>query len=639
MALEFSKRHKIRTYPPNMLPHYQHLSHLLLRGVLLVTGGASLLFGLLFLGLYRNQLVQERAEISLQLNRVLQVTLENAMLKRDIPGLRDIFERTGKLEGIRDVLLLTERGEVRFATDPAKLGLSLPRLAATASQGQAISRFEQLESGSEVLRSINPVANRAECVSCHGSTIEHPINGILIIDYDAAPIRDSAFRSATLLMLAGTAVLALTLLTLWLLLRRHVITPLSELETATRALAAGNLQVRAAIVDDNEIGRAAAHFNTMAERLGQQIALAEAQQQYLQNLLDSLPDGVRVIRAKDMRVILANRAFCRQLGKPLHTMLNQPCYQHSHARTSPCVPSLVNCPLVELKQVGDTLRANHHHQREDGSLFHAEVHSTLVEIDVEGKCERYVVESVRDLGQTARISHEQRMSELGVLAAGIAHEIHNPLASVRLGVQGLQREIRENRSTPAQILAYMALIDQEIDSCISVTRRLLLLARPPNNSLNLVELGAVLVDTMHLLEYDAETRGVLQNYQLPETELRVLADDAEVRMILLNLFQNAHHAMPNGGTLTVRIMADNDWAVIEVADTGIGMSPQQVEYIFDPFYSRRGDGVVGTGLGLTIVKGFIEHMGGAISVESEPGHGSRFCIRLPLADAMMENGA
>ena len=92
-----------------MYPRTHHLSHLLLRGVLLVTGGASVLLGLLFLGLYRNQLVHERAEVSLQLNRMLQVTWENAMLKRDIDGLRDIVGKIGKLKGIRDVLLLASQ--------------------------------------------------------------------------------------------------------------------------------------------------------------------------------------------------------------------------------------------------------------------------------------------------------------------------------------------------------------------------------------------------------------------------------------------------------------------------------------------------------------------------------------------------
>ena len=620
-----------------MYPRLQHLSHQLLRGVLLVTGGALFLLGLLFLGLYRNQLMDERAESSLQLNRMLQVTWENAMLKRDIDGLRDIVDNIGKLKGIRDVWLLSADGEVRFASDPTKLGRQMPALAAAVTEGVPVSRFENLDSGSEVLRSINPVPNRTACAACHGTVTEYPVNGIMIIDYDAAPIRASANRSALLFMLAGTAVLGLTLLTLWLMLRRHVLTPLSELDAATRALTAGDLNVRVHVDEENEIGRTAGHFNAMAVRLGRQIALAESRQRYLNNILDGLPDGVRVIRTDDMRVVLANQAFCRQLGKPLETILSQPCYRHSHGREHPCVATLVTCPLAELKEIGDTVRANHHHQREDGSLFHAEVHAALVEIDSGETRERYVVESVRDLCQTARVSHQQRMSELGMLAAGIAHEIHNPLASVRLGVQGLKREISQARATPEQIFDYMTLIDQEVDNCIAVTRRLLLLARPPAKQLQLVELGTVLMDTLHLLEFDAENRGIRQQFELPDAQLRVFADDAEVRMIFLNLFQNAHHAMPDGGTLTTRIVDDGGWAAIDIMDTGIGMSPEQVEYIFDPFFSRRADGVVGTGLGLTIVKEFLERMGGEISLDSAPGKGTCFHIRLALAEAQLDN--
>ncbi len=595
--------------------------------------------GLLFLGLYRNQLLQERSEISLQLNRMLQVTWENAMLKRDIDGLRDIVAKIGEFKGVRDVLLLSSSGEVRFASDLGKLGRWMPEAVHATRDGLPANRFERMESGSEVLRSINPIPNRVACEPCHGDATTHPVNGIMIIDYDAASIRDSAFRGAALFTLAGAVVLALTLSTLWLLLRRHVIVPLSKLDAATCALTAGDLNVRAAVADGTEIGRAAANFNAMAERLGQQIALAESQQLYLQSLLDSLPDGVRVIRTADMQVVLANSAFCRQLGKPLESILGQPCYRHSHGREQPCVAMMISCPLAELRDVGDTLRANHHHQREDGSLFHAEIHAALVEIEADAGIERYVVESVRDIGQTARVSHEQRLSELGMLAAGIAHEIHNPLASVRLGVQGLKRELRDGRITPEQIADYMTLIDQEIDNCIAVTRRLLLLARPPANCLQLVELGNALVDTLRLLKYDAQTRGIRQTYQLPDTQLRVLADDAEVRMIFLNLFQNAHHAMPDGGILSVRITEADGWALLDVADTGIGMAPEQVEFIFDPFYSRRADGVGGTGLGLTIVKDFVERMGGGISVESTLGKGSCFHIRLALAEAVLEGSA
>jgi signal transduction histidine kinase len=616
----------------------RYLSHRLLRGVLLVAGGASLVLGVLFLGLYRDQLIRERAEVSMQINRMLQVTWENAMLKRDVDGLRDIVATLGGMNGIRDVLILAPAGEVRFASDSEKLGRLLPEIAKATSLGKPITRFET-SGGSEVLRSINPVPNRKACTYCHGPVDINPINGVLVIDYDAAPIRQSAMHSAILLMLAGTAVIALTLLTLWLLLRRHVVVPLADLDATTRAFAAGDLTVRAQAADNDEIGRAAESFNAMARRLSTQISLAEAQQAFLQTLLDGLPDGVRLIRVADKQVVLANHTFCQQVGQSAEVILQRTCYQYGYGRTEPCVPTLIVCPLVELKEVGGSLKASHYLKRPDGSVFHAEVHAVLVEFDGEHGSERYIVESIRDLGQMSQISHEQRLSELGLLAAGIAHEIHNPLGSVRLGVQGLVRELHAGHITQDQIVEYMHLIDQEIDKCIAVTRRMLLLSRPPASSLQLVVVNDALTDTLKLLEFDAQTHGITQRFEVPEQPLRLLTDEADIRMIFLNLIQNAHHAMATGGTLVARLFAADGHAVIEISDSGTGIPDGLLARIFDPFFSRRADGVAGTGLGLTIVKNFVERMGGTISVDSTVGKGTLFRIRLPLVETTLENGA
>ena len=614
----------------------RYLSHRLLRGVLLVAGGASLVLGVLFLGLYRDQLIHERAEVSMQLNRMLQVTWENAMLKRDVDGLRDIVAKLGGLNGIRDVVILSPAGEVRFASNPDKIGILLPEIAQATSAGKPVTRFESYAGGGEVLRSINPVPNRAACTSCHGPVASHPVNGVLVVDYDAAPIRDSAMRSAILLMLAGTTVIVLTLLTLWLLLRRHVIVPLAGLDAATRALAEGNLTVRTHATSNDEIGRAALSFNSMAERLYEHISKSEAQQQFLQTLLDGLPDGVRLIRVADQQVVLANQTFCQQLGQTAASVLGRPCYQHGYGRTEACVPTLTVCPLAELTEVGSHLKASHYLKRPDGSVFHAEIHAVLVELDDGRARERYILESVRDVGQVSQISHEQRLSELGLLAAGIAHEIHNPLGSVRLGVQGLVRELHAGRITHDQIVEYMQLIDQEIDKCIAVTRRMLLLSRPPTSSLQLVVVNEALVDTLKLLEFDAHTHGITQRMELPEQALRLLTDEADIRMIFLNLIQNAHHAMSAGGTLFARLSSADGHAVIEITDSGVGISTDILARIFDPFFSRRADGVTGTGLGLTIVKNFVERMGGTISVDSTVGHGTQFCIRLPLVETSLE---
>lgn len=614
----------------------ESLNRRLLRGVLLVAAGASLLLGALFLGLYRQALENERAEASLHLNRTLQAAWENAMLKRDIPGLRDIVARLGKLPGIRDVLILAPNGEVRFASDKNKLGTFLPAVAQATSAGKPISRFVSLGPDIEVLRSINPVPNRPPCAPCHGPSASHPVNGVLVIDYDAVPIRASARQSAAALLLAGASVIGLMLVTLWLLLRRHVIRPLSALNRVTEAFGKGDLTPRAPIFYEDEIGRVAHQCNDMAERLAAQMARLKAQEEYLQQILDGLPDGIRVIRAADMQVVLANRAFCEQVDKPLEAVLMRPCYEASHGRDTLCPTSMVVCPWAELKEVGATLKARHHHQRSDGSLFPAEVHAVVVEITGEdAKKTRYLVESIRDLGETVRISQEQRLSELGLLAAGIAHEIHNPLGSVRLGVQGLAREIRTGRITVEQFANYMDLIDKEIDNCTAVTRRLLLLARPPENSLQLVVINEVLSDTLQLLEYDARQRGIVQECLVPETPLRILADEAEVRMIFFNLIQNAHHAMPQGGKLTARLSREADQARIDICDTGVGMSEEMQARIFDPFFSQRADHVKGTGLGLTIVKNFVDRHRGRIEVSSTLGKGTCFTLRLSLAETFL----
>ena len=240
-----------------------------MRQVLLVAGGASLLFALVFLGLYREQMEHERAATSIQINRLLRVALENAMLKRDVSGLRDIVEKMGEQPGIVGVMILAPGGEVRFASRPERLGQQLPELLGKEHPGVPLTRFVAEAGHGEVLRSINPVPNQPVCTTCHGSLASHPVNGVLVVDYDAGTIRQDAYRSALLFAGAGIAVLALTLWSIWHLLRRRVIDPLARLDLAANELAGGDLSVRAPIDLDDEPGRLAASFNRMADHLGE----------------------------------------------------------------------------------------------------------------------------------------------------------------------------------------------------------------------------------------------------------------------------------------------------------------------------------------------------------------------------------
>ncbi|MGB8248692.1 MAG: ATP-binding protein [Azonexus sp.] len=601
-----------------------------MRRVLLVAGGASLIFGLLFLALYRDQLEHERAVTSEQINHLLRVALENAMLKRDVPGLRNIVERMGQLQGIRDVMILSPAGEVRFASNPENMGRELPELVRVERLGVPESQFVSQPGGGEVLRSINPVPNQEACVGCHGALEKHPVNGVLVVDYRAETIRAEAYRSAGLFALAGAIVLALTLGVLWRMLRLRVVEPLRDLDDAARQLTSGNLAVRAAVRDDDEPGRLAVSFNRMADSLVEQIGLAEKQQRFLQELLDGLPDGVRVIRQSDLRILAVNRAYCKQLGVTEALAVGQLCHVSSHGRNKPCPVTMLVCPAVELKEPGQSLKCRHRHRAADGREIPVEVHAVLVERSGNAGQERLIVESTSDLSEVARLSQEQRLSELGLLAAGIAHEIHNPLGSMRLAVEGLLRNVRHGNVDQQRICSYLEMINAEIDRCTGVTQRLLLLSRLPQQQAQIVSLNQAVNDTLQLLDFDAQSHGIVQHQDLAAGNLRVLADDSDLRMVVLNLVQNAHHAMPDGGSLTVRTHAEGKSAVIEVRDTGLGIPSGMVDHIFDPFFSHRADGEGGTGLGLAICKAIVERYAGTIEVSSVPGQGAVFSVRLPL---------
>jgi signal transduction histidine kinase len=111
-----------------------------------------------------------------------------------------------------------------------------------------------------------------------------------------------------------------------------------------------------------------------------------------------------------------------------------------------------------------------------------------------------------------------------------------------------------------------------------------------------------------------------------------MAAEGDIRMVLLNLLQNALHAMPEGGVLTLATRQEGDWALIDVVDTGMGMRPEIQGHVFEPFFSRRADGQKGTGLGLAIALSLVRRHGGTIEMQSEVGKGSRFTMRFPTAE-------
>jgi len=597
----------------------------------------SLLFLLVFVALYRAQIEEERARSATEISRLLQAALENAMLKRDLDGLRQIVDRLGRQDTIRRVMILNPDGVVRFSSDAGRVDARLVRSGEggcpDCMQPDDLTRETVLtvtgETRQQTLRSVHPVRNKPACAQCHGPVETHPINGVLVVDHEAESIRARVLHSTQLLMGSGAVVVLLAVAGGWWFIGRAVLTPVSRLVAGAEGLATGRLDTRVAATGRDEIGKLGDIFNRMADSLAHHVRAVREQEALLQSVIDAVPDGIRVI-GEDFKILLANRTYSQQLGHAGGETLQVPCHRSSHGRDHPCPPTLIACPLVEIGKTGQPVKTIQQFTRRDGASYHVEIYGAPMRASIGGAERRFIVESIRDLAKQVEYSHEQKLATLGQLAAGVAHEIRNPLASIRIALDALFREgaHREDEN----LYEYLQLVNRQMDKCIDITERMLRLSALPGQFPELVSINRAIEETTSLMRLEASQRGVSIDLALDSADVRVMAADSEIRMVIINMIQNAFHAIAGPGSIRVASRADGERVAMEFTDTGIGIRPDYLPYIFDPFFSRRADGAQGTGLGLSICRAIVEHWGGAIRVESRLGEGTRFTVSFPDAD-------
>jgi signal transduction histidine kinase len=228
-----------------------------------------------------------------------------------------------------------------------------------------------------------------------------------------------------------------------------------------------------------------------------------------------------------------------------------------------------------------------------------------------------------------RLIQAAKLAAVGEMAAGIAHELNNPLTSVTGFAELALDEIPEESEMHKDI----EIVLREALRARSVVRRLLDFARQSESTRARTSLNEIVEDVVALSKHLIHSGGVTLNLDLEVNLPWVLVDANQMKQVLLNLVHNALQAMPNGGVmkiLTETVARSNrDWVVVTVMDTGIGISPADQARIFEPFFTTKG-GRGGTGLGLSVTYGIVTDHGGQIDVESQPGTGSKFTVWLPL---------
>jgi PAS domain S-box-containing protein len=371
-----------------------------------------------------------------------------------------------------------------------------------------------------------------------------------------------------------------------------------------------------------ENGRLYRQLHLKAEELGRM-------REFNENILESLDNGLVVFDA-DEKIVRWNRALeefygvAREaaIGCQLGDVFDGPFVEALRAarHDHPYGATLYRVPLSS----------------RDSSLPRLLVNATEVPLQNASGDDAVVgmlmiIEDITDRVQLEeQLQISEKMASIGLLAAGVAHEVNTPLT----GISSFTQMLLEGADPADPKTVLLEKIERQTFRAAKIVNGLLNLSRPgtASNDRVSVDLNAVITDVFSLLEHQFAVGSIKVRRDLAPVQVSVLGIEHQLQQVFLNLFLNARDAMPSGGWLSVATRLEGDRAVAEVADTGSGIPSEQIARIYDPFFTTKAIGR-GTGLGLSITYGIVREHDGTILCDSAVGQGTRFTMALPLAPA------
>ncbi|MBI5748251.1 MAG: PAS domain S-box protein [Nitrospinae bacterium] len=347
---------------------------------------------------------------------------------------------------------------------------------------------------------------------------------------------------------------------------------------------------------------------------------------FLNRIMMSMQEGILVLD-KDYRVVMVNDYLLKLTGLSREEMKGMLCYTAFHGLEKECA----ECNLEETFKTGlsSTVVRRCRNKKKGGDFFDVEVYYHPV-FDKEGKV-IYVIESVKDISEKLKyeeeLSRSKKLAAVGTLAAGVAHEIGNPLASISSLAETIER-----KSADTYIKGEIKVMASHIERISKIVRDLVDFSRPANYEFRMVQINDVIRDTVRLCKYDKKLEGINIVTELSDDLPDVGTVREKLVQIFMNLIWNAADAVNNKngkGSITIKTDIDNGKGFkITFSDNGMGMSNEEMNKVFEPFYSTKSSGK-GTGLGLFVSYGIIKNLGGTIEVESQKGSGTKFTVTLP----------
>ena len=398
-----------------------------------------------------------------------------------------------------------------------------------------------------------------------------------------------------------------------------ILRPIRALAGELDRLRRGEFDVGVGVGGGDEFQELAAQLQGLGRQLQADRIATLSEKAHLQHVVNQLEDGVVFLNA-ERRVLFFNRAAESVVGRPLEQAVGMPLADLLD-------PGHPLWPLVEQAlAAGGGARSATLELPQDGrpkellvSIFpmqdaHEVMGTAILLKDLES------VKTVQSL-----VSYSAKLAALGRLTSGVAHEVKNPLNAMMIHLDLLKEKL--DAPTP-EVEQSLEVIGSEIRRLDRVVQGFLRFMRPQEMVFKTVDLNALLQSLGALLEVEWQAQGIRLAFDLDAGLPPVGADEELLRQAFLNILQNAGQAMPGGGTVTLRTARDgHDHARAEIADTGAGIAPEDLDKVFKLYYTTKPDG---SGIGLSVVFRIVQLHDGSIDVQSEPGRGTTVTVRLPL---------
>jgi signal transduction histidine kinase/CheY-like chemotaxis protein len=361
-----------------------------------------------------------------------------------------------------------------------------------------------------------------------------------------------------------------------------------------------------------------------------------------QNLYVAGAAGIRGDKKRDARLALGERVAGEVASTHQPKILNGPLSRHpqfSGIDGIQEINSAIVCPIVTKKKTWGVLNANRIRIAEQFTssdlnlavVFVAQIGQAIENSFLYETLEKKVQllqEAYKHLEETKeRLVQSEKLAAIGELVAGVSHELNNPLAAVIS-----YADLFQEADCDPELKHALSRIKFNAERCRRIVQNLLQFARRRKPTKRSLEVNAVVTQSLELLEYELKASSVEVVKRLADNLPPILADEQQLLQVFVNIINNAWYALSQkegGRSLTVSTECAGSSIVIKLSDTGIGIEKENLSKIFDPFFTTKGVGK-GTGLGLSISYGIVKEHDGEITVESEPGQGATFIIKLPI---------